>query len=65
MAATVRNPSCLIHGGAIIAGVAAATSGEKTGEGPGMIPKHVVTNGPVVTRANAPGLLWMEEHFLI
>jgi len=65
MAATVRNPSCLIHGGAIIAGVAASTSGEKTGEGPGMIPKHVVTNGPVVTRANAPGLLWMEEHFLI
>jgi ribose transport system substrate-binding protein len=65
MAATVRNPSCLIHGGAIIAGVAASTSGEKTGEGPGMIPKHVVTNGPVVTKANAPGLLWMEEHFLI
>ena len=65
MAATVRNPSCLIHGGAIIAGVAASTSGEKTGEGPGMIPKHVVTNGPVVTKVNAPGLLWMEEHFLI
>jgi ribose transport system substrate-binding protein len=65
MAATVRNPSCLIHGGAIMAGVAAAVSGEKTGEGPGMIPKHVVTNGPVVTGANAPGLLWMEEHFLI
>ena len=30
-----------------------------------MIPKNVVTNGPVVTGANAPGLLWMEEHFLI
>jgi ribose transport system substrate-binding protein len=30
-----------------------------------MIPTHVVTNGPVVTTANAPGLLWMEEHFLI
>ena len=65
MTATVRNPSCLIHGGAIIAGVAAATSGEKTGAGPGTIPKHVVTNGPVVTKANAPSLLWMEEHFLI
>ena len=65
MVATVRNPSCLIHGGAIIAGVAAVVSGEKTGMGPGMIPKHVVTDGPVVTKANAPGLVWMEEHFLI
>jgi ribose transport system substrate-binding protein len=65
MVATVRNPSCLIHGGAIIAGVAALVSGEKTGVGPGMVPKHVVTDGPVVTKANAPGLAWMEEHFLI
>ena len=65
MTATVRNPSCLIHGGAIIAGVAAVVSGEKTGIGQGMIPKHVVTDGPVVTKANAPGLAWMEEHFLI
>ena len=65
MVATVRNPSCLIHGGAIIAGAAATVSGEKTGMGPGMIPKHIVTDGPVVTRANAPGLVWMEEHFLI
>jgi ribose transport system substrate-binding protein len=65
MVATVRNPSCLIHGGAIVAGVAATVSGEKTGMGPGMIPKRVVTDGPVVTKANAPGLAWMEEHFLI
>jgi ribose transport system substrate-binding protein len=65
MVATVRNPSCLIHGGAIIAGVTAIVTGEKTGKGPGMIPKHVVTDGPVVTKANAPGLVWMEEHFLI
>ena len=65
MVATVRNPSCLIHGGAIIAGVAATLSSEKTGMGPGMIPKHVVTDGPVVTKTNAPGLVWMEEHFLI
>jgi ribose transport system substrate-binding protein len=65
MTATVRNPSCLIHGGAIIAGVAAIVFGEKTGIGPGMIPKHVVTDGPVVTKVNAPGLAWMEEHFLI
>ena len=36
MFATVRNPSCRIHGGAIVAGVAAVTAGEKTGQG---IPK--------------------------
>ena len=65
MTATVRNPSCLIHGGAIIAGVAAIASGETTGIGPGMIPNHIVTDGPVVTKANAPGLAWMQEHFLI
>ena len=65
MVATVRNPSCLIHGCAIIARDVATVSGEKTGMGPGMIPKHIVTDGPVVTKANAPGLAWMEEHFLI
>src|SRR6201992_4179618 len=53
MFATVRNPSCRIHGGAIVAGVAAVTAGEKTGEGG--IPKNVVTDGPGVTKANAPG----------
>ena len=37
MFATVRNPSCRIHGGAIVAGVAAVTAGEKSGQG---IPKH-------------------------
>ena len=65
MTATVRNPSCRIHGGAIIAGVAAVLSGEKTGTGPGMIPKNIVADGPVVTKENAPGLMWMEDHFLI
>jgi ribose transport system substrate-binding protein len=62
MFATVRNPSCRIHGGAIVAGVAAVVAGEKTGQG---IPKNVVTDGPVVTKANAPGMQWMEDHFLI
>jgi ribose transport system substrate-binding protein len=62
MFATVRNPSCRIHGGAIIAGVAAVTAGEKSGQG---IPKSVVTDGPVVTKANAAGMQWMEDHFLI
>ena len=62
MFATVRNPSCRIHGGAIVAGVAAVSAGEKTGEG---IPKHVITDGPVVTKANAAGMQWMQDHFLI
>ncbi len=62
MYATVRNPSSRIHGGAIIAGVAAKLTGETTGEG---IPKHIVTDGPVVTSANAPGMQWMQRHFLI
>ena len=62
MLATVRNPSCRIHGGAIVAGVAAVNGGEKTGTG---IPKSIVTDGPVVTKANAAGMLWMEDHFLI
>ena len=61
MFATVRNPSCRIHGGSVIAGVA-AVAGEKTGAG---IPKSIVTDGPVVTQANAPGMQWMEDHFLI
>jgi ribose transport system substrate-binding protein len=66
MLATVRNPSCRIHGGAIVAGVAAVVSGENTGSGgPGTIPKNIVADGPVVTKANAPGMMWMEEHFLI
>jgi len=62
MFATVRNPSCRIHGGAVVAGVAAVLTGETTGEG---IPKHVITDGPVVTKENAPGMLWMQNHFLI
>ena len=62
MLASVRNPSGRIHGGAIVAGVAAVVGGEKTGAG---IPKNIVTDGPVVTKANAPGLQWMQNHFLI
>jgi ribose transport system substrate-binding protein len=62
MLATVRNPSCRIHGGAVVAGVAAVLTGEKSGEG---IPKHVITDGPVVTKPNAEGMLWMQRHFLI
>ena len=62
MLATVRNPSCRIHGWAVAAGVAAVVSGEKTGTG---IPKMIVTDGPVITKETAPGIAWMQRHFLI
>ncbi|EWY39021.1 ABC transporter substrate-binding protein [Skermanella stibiiresistens SB22] len=62
MHATVRNPSCRIHGGAVLAGVAAVLNGEKSGQG---IPKHIITDGPVVTKENAPGMQWMQDHYLI
>jgi len=62
MLATVRNPSCRIHGWAVAAGVAAVVSGETTGKG---IPKNIVTDGPVITKETAPGIAWMERHFLI
>jgi ribose transport system substrate-binding protein len=62
MLATVRNPSCRIHGWAVAAGVAAVVSGEKTGKG---IPKNIVTDGPVITKDTAPGIAWMQRHFLI
>ena len=62
MYATVRNSSCRIHGGAIVAGVEAALARKKT---PATPPKQIIVDGPIVTQANAPGLLWMEDHFLI
>lgn len=60
--ATVRNPSCLIHGGAVVAGVAAVTAAGNGGTG---VPRRVVTNGPVVTVQNADGVRWMENQFLM
>jgi ribose transport system substrate-binding protein len=62
MYATVRNSSCRIHGGAIVAGVDAALAPKKT---PAVPPREIVIDGPIATPANAPGLLWMEDHFLI
>ena len=62
MFATVRNPSCLIHGSAIIAGILAVTGGEKAGP---RVPPRIVTDGPLVTFENAPGVLWMQEQFLM
>ena len=61
MFATVRNSSCRIHGGAVFAGVA-ASRGPRTSH---QIPKQIVIDGLIVTKANAAGLLWLEEQFLI
>jgi ribose transport system substrate-binding protein len=57
LAATVRNPSCRIHWGAVVLGALAAT-GVKD------LPKYVLTDGPVVTQKIGPGLLFMEEQGL-
>jgi ribose transport system substrate-binding protein len=54
MLATVRNPSCRIHGWAVAAGVAAVVGGEKTGEGG--IPNFILADGPVITKETAPGI---------
>lgn len=62
MFATVRNPSCLIHGGAVMAGVAAVTSVGRGGPG---LPRRIVTEGPVVTFEKAAGMRWLQDQFLM
>jgi len=62
MFVTMRNPACLIHGSAIIAGVTALQGGEKAG---GRVPRYVVIDGPLVTFENAAGMWWMQDQFLM
>ena len=62
MLATVRNPSCRIHGWAVAAGVAAVAGGEKRGAD---IPAFILADGPVITKETAAGHLWLQKHFLI
>jgi ribose transport system substrate-binding protein len=62
MYATVRNPACLIHYGAIIAGIASVTA---IGKGGGGVPRRVVTDGPVVTLEKAAGMRWLQDQFLM
>src|SRR5258708_31107453 len=61
MFATVRNPSCRLHGGAIVPGLAALAQGEKSGKD---IPQSVVTHRPGRTQTNPARKQWMEGHFL-
>jgi ribose transport system substrate-binding protein len=62
MLATVRNPSCRIHGWSVAAGVAAVMGGEKAGKD---IPNFILADGPVITKDTAPGHLWLQKNFLI
>lgn len=62
MLATVRNPSCRIHGWAVAAGVAAIQGGEMAGKD---IPNFILADGPVITKETAPGHLWLQKNFLI
>ena len=62
MLATVRNPSCRIHGWSVAAGVAAVQGGEKAGTD---IPNYILADGPVITKETAPGHLWLQKNFLI
>ncbi len=62
MLATVRNPSCRIHGWSVAAGVAAVVGGEKS---PKDIPAYILADGPVITTETAPGHLWLQKNFLI
>ncbi|MCC0030450.1 MAG: sugar ABC transporter substrate-binding protein [Brucellaceae bacterium] len=62
MLATVRNPSCRIHGWAVAAGVAAVQGGEQAGKD---IPDFILADGPVITKETALGHLWLQKNFLI
>lgn len=58
MVATVRNPAGRIHWGALVIGILAST-GVKN------IPKYILADGPVVTTKNGPGMLFLEDQFLL
>ncbi len=62
MFATIRNPACLIHGAAVMIGVAAATS---MGNGGVVIPQRLFTDGPLVTLETAESIRWLESQFLV
>ena len=62
LVATVRNPSCRIHGWSIAAGVAAAVGGDSPSNG---MPANILADGPVITQETAAGHLWLQKNFLI
>jgi ribose transport system substrate-binding protein len=58
MVATIRNPSCRIHGWAVMIGLLVA-NGMKN------IPTQILTDGPLVTQQNGAGLIFLENQFLL
>ena len=60
MLATVRNPSCRIHGGAIVAGVQAVRAGRE-----GRHPQEHRHRRAGRHQGQRRGMLWMQEQFLI
>lgn len=61
LVATVRNPSCRIHGWSIAAGVSAVMGGERPPE----MPAYILADGPVINASTAAGHLWLQKNFLI
>lgn len=57
MVATVRNPSCRSTAAPALPVWPRLYWAKRLARDRGMIPKHVVTNGPIVTKANALGLV--------
>jgi ribose transport system substrate-binding protein len=58
MVATVRNPSCRIHGWAVMVGMLVA-NGMKN------IPQQILADGPLATQQNGAGLIFLENQFLL
>jgi ribose transport system substrate-binding protein len=60
LTASIRNPSCRIHWGAVLIGGLVAGGAMKASD----VPKYILTDGPLVTPKIGPGLLFMEKALL-
>jgi len=58
--ASIRNPSCRIHWGAVVIGGLVAGGIIKAAD----VPKYILTDGPLVNQKIGPGLLFMEKDLL-
>jgi ribose transport system substrate-binding protein len=60
LTASIRNPSCRIHWGAVVIGAMVAGGMMKAAD----VPKYILTDGPLVTPKIAPGLNFMMKGLL-
>jgi len=60
LTASIRNPSCRIHWGAVVIGALIAGGMMKAAD----VPKYILTDGPLVTPKIGPGLLFMQKALL-